>query len=445
MNFQYSDSFKVAPAIPEKAQEILNEHTNTLNSQEQHNHTLDNQEQRHHKLDSQEQRHHTLGSQEQHHHKLGSQEQRHHTLGSQEQHNHTLETAPQDVISLPLSRMRGFYPTTQEMNLTTEPEFEVRQKDLGQIGTTNRPTFQERETDLYDYGLTTKPSFQGRETAPHYLDLTTRESQPKTVTPPQRKRPDETTSPLIRENKPEKLLKGIMTGVLVVLVVIVGVALVNQTREETSAKTGAEITPVVPATQTSGAILPKFNTKGVQAEGHLSGVNVWSAKESPILVTGDLVIGPGATLTLEPGLTVKMGKEANFRVEGGTLQAEGTPSLPILFISAQEQPAPGDWGSLVVKNGGIARLTQVEIHHGGNSTAPLFDPKRPALLVSNSQIELVAAKVTHNAGSGLVVMGKSSGTITNSTFNHNSDYQVYLDNQNILFNGNQVEGEKVKL
>jgi hypothetical protein len=150
-------------------------------------------------------------------------------------------------------------------------------------------------------------------------------------------------------------------------------------------------------------------------------------------------------LTIEAGVIVKLGKDVNLRVEGGKLQANGNVFLPVVFTSAQAQPKPGDWGGIVIQKGGVATLTWVEITYGGSPQGPRFEvPKYPALLVLDGQIEMTNSKVTNSNGAGLVVLGKSNGSVTNSSFNSNGDYQVYLENKNITFTGNQVTGPKAK-
>lgn len=60
------------------------------------------------------------------------------------------------------------------------------------------------------------------------------------------------------------------------------------------------------------------------------------------------VLAP-ATLTIAPGTIVRGGDGSALVVEpGGRLVAEGRPDAPIVFTSAAETPAPGDWGGVVL-------------------------------------------------------------------------------------------------
>jgi hypothetical protein len=76
--------------------------------------------------------------------------------------------------------------------------------------------------------------------------------------------------------------------------------------------------------------------------------------------TAELRVGGGnpaqlATLTIEPGVTLRFAKNGLIAVEhavtdspaSGALVAAGTDASPIVFSSAQPAPAPGDWVGIV--------------------------------------------------------------------------------------------------
>lgn len=79
----------------------------------------------------------------------------------------------------------------------------------------------------------------------------------------------------------------------------------------------------------------------------------WSGN---IAIRGVFVVGRGATLTIEPGTTVRLHRvdtnndrigDSEIRVLGRIL-AKGTPEAPITFQSAEQNPAPRDWSYVLI-------------------------------------------------------------------------------------------------
>ena len=71
--------------------------------------------------------------------------------------------------------------------------------------------------------------------------------------------------------------------------------------------------------------------KQLQVTGHLAGNMVWTKDKSPYLLSGgDVYLDRGATLTIEPGVTVNFIGNNYFIIEG-QIDAEGTESEPIIF------------------------------------------------------------------------------------------------------------------
>ncbi|HEY6007011.1 MAG TPA: NosD domain-containing protein [Geobacteraceae bacterium] len=103
-----------------------------------------------------------------------------------------------------------------------------------------------------------------------------------------------------------------------------------------------------------------------------------------VLVTGDVHVPAGVTLTIAPGTTVrfkKIGPESDrnlFGVESpyypqaeivvtGRLIARGTAEHPILFTSAEANPQPADWGSLnfLGSKGNVVESCRIEYAYNG--------------------------------------------------------------------------------
>lgn len=116
------------------------------------------------------------------------------------------------------------------------------------------------------------------------------------------------------------------------------------------------------------------NNGGVTDPTNATNVIGGTLTEDLILETGveyslesALIVPEGITLTVNPGVVVKAttGSDVYIAIlQGGTINAEGTSSSPIIFTSATATPGAGDWGGLILL--GRAPINSVV---GGDATS----------------------------------------------------------------------------
>ncbi len=85
------------------------------------------------------------------------------------------------------------------------------------------------------------------------------------------------------------------------------------------------------------------------------------------VLTEALIVPDGLTLTINPGVVVRanIGSDVFVAIaQGGTINAEGTSTSPIVFTSNAATPNSGDWGGLIVL--GRAPINSVT---GGDATS----------------------------------------------------------------------------
>ena len=192
----------------------------------------------------------------------------------------------------------------------------------------------------------------------------------------------------------------------------------------------------------------------------------WTLAGSPYILTGDLVVASGITLTVEPGAVV-MGQGGTELKVRGHLQAVGTPTQPITFTSATDS-GPHEWSGLVF-DGGTGELHQVMVRYAGQNNSVLgtctgsnitvrgvltgevriessqvisevgaCTPIYPdyGLYVDNSRVIVSDTLFSNNGNSeydyGLYAIGASSVvTVTGSTFQNNPGWAVRVEAGNL--------------
>jgi parallel beta-helix repeat protein len=91
----------------------------------------------------------------------------------------------------------------------------------------------------------------------------------------------------------------------------------------------------------------------------------WTVAGSPYIVQGVIGVEDPSTLTIEPGVVVKMDSVAHLRPNnGGVLHAVGTEGNEILFTSAQDTPAPNDWWGVVMNRSSASVVSHCIFEYG---------------------------------------------------------------------------------
>lgn len=131
--------------------------------------------------------------------------------------------------------------------------------------------------------------------------------------------------------------------------------------------------------------------------GHTFDTDTHLTSTRPYLVYDSLVVAPGATLSIAPGVTFYMHDKANLVVYG-TLKSEGRQEAPVVFRGDRldfilndilpYDRTPGQWGGIFFKAESFDNVMQHTIVRNGTTglTFLTSTPDRPKMTVNHSQI-----------------------------------------------------------
>ena len=167
--------------------------------------------------------------------------------------------------------------------------------------------------------------------------------------------------------------------------------------------------------------------------GTMVGNGFWDDPDIVYRLSGDITVTAGKTLTVGAGQIVKfrVGQADDLLVDG-TLTANGTPALPIIFTSDRDDSAGGDtnnngltdgnngdWNAINLRTGSSGHLLDnVQVRFGGSGN--------PAELVAAVPMTLTNSLVRNSSTSG-VRLQTSNSTLIANTFTNNLGAAISMD------------------
>jgi hypothetical protein len=93
-------------------------------------------------------------------------------------------------------------------------------------------------------------------------------------------------------------------------------------------------------------LLFKVTVAQTNVSGGIYTNTTWTLVNSPYIVVDTVVVFPGVTLTIEPGVVVKFNNNKYLEIRQAVLTAIGTVTDSITFTSNSGTPSPGIWGGI---------------------------------------------------------------------------------------------------
>ena len=159
--------------------------------------------------------------------------------------------------------------------------------------------------------------------------------------------------------------------------------------------------------------------------GQITSDTIWTKANSPYIITSNLLVSEGVTLTIEHGVMVRFETDKLMQIDG-ELIARGTEAEPIIFTSIQTYPAPGGWRGIVFTDGAIDAVYNVAGNYISGSimqyctvqfSGAIEYTQNPPLMIISSSPFIDRCYIIHNGG-GISISNSSSKITSNVIFNN---------------------------
>ena len=195
---------------------------------------------------------------------------------------------------------------------------------------------------------------------------------------------------------------------------------------------------------------------GTNISGLINSDITWTLGKSPYIITGNVLVNSGVTLTIEPGVTVKFNDDLYLKIEG-IIKAVGTSSKKIVFESNNSSQNKSDWSGIRIRPSSSTSIDANQDYSSGSQFK--------YVTIKNADIGLyvydtglhTSYTTFENNNKGFEIRKTDGVVIDNSTFTDNttgiwSEYETfspddttgnilntYIRNSTFSNNGNAID------
>jgi hypothetical protein len=115
-----------------------------------------------------------------------------------------------------------------------------------------------------------------------------------------------------------------------------------------------------------------FGYTQTNVSGGIYSNTTWTLANSPYIVVDTIVIFPGVTLTIQPGVIVKFDNDIIIEARQSSIIAEGTSADSIIFTSSSLSPSMGIWGGLHLNESTYSKFNHCHFSYADKAIYPDF-------------------------------------------------------------------------
>lgn len=184
-----------------------------------------------------------------------------------------------------------------------------------------------------------------------------------------------------------------------------------------------------------------------EVSGSIADDTTWYAGSGSYLITGDVVVEPGATLTVEPGTEVRS-RGGSLTVRG-RLVASGEAGRKITFVADKSDSR---WGGIVIEHGEQppSELRRCELRHAGvgirvvSGALTVMDcrvaEQTTGILISGAKamVTVQASTIERNLADGIVIKDGARAVIERSAIAENGENGIRIEQASPRITGNRI-------